>query len=67
MNKPAEPTLDRLELLHTLVRIVDAGSLSGAARQLGTTQPTVSRRLRQLEAYWGVQLLQRSTHAMKLT
>lgn len=67
MNTSAEPTLDRLELLHTLVRIVEAGSLSAAARQLGTTQPTVSRRLRQLEAYWGVQLLQRSTHAMKLT
>lgn len=67
MTKLMEPALDRLELLHTLVRIVEAGSLSAAARQLGTTQPTVSRRLRQLEAYWGVQLLQRSTHAMKLT
>jgi DNA-binding transcriptional LysR family regulator len=35
--------------------------------QLGTTQPTVSRRLQVLERSLGVRLLQRSTHAMKLT
>jgi DNA-binding transcriptional LysR family regulator len=58
---------DRLDLLQTFVRIVDAGSLSAAAAQLGTTQPTVSRRLRALETALGLQLLQRSTHRMKLT
>lgn len=58
---------DRLDLLHTFVRIVEAGSLSGAAQQLRTTQPTVSRRLQQLERLLGARLLQRSTHAMKLT
>ena len=58
---------DRLELLQTFVRIVDAGSLSAAANGLGTTQPTVSRRLQQLEKSLGLRLLQRSTHAMKLT
>lgn len=58
---------DRLRLAETFVRIVDAGSLSAAATQLGTTQPTVSRRLQALERHLGVPLLQRSTHAMKLT
>lgn len=58
---------DRLDLLHTFVRIVEAGSLSAAAQQLHTTQPTVSRRLQQLERQLGLRLLQRSTHAMKLT
>lgn len=58
---------DRLDLLHTFVRIVEAGSLSAAAAQLHTTQPTVSRRLQQLERQLGLRLLQRSTHAMKLT
>jgi len=58
---------DRLELFETFVRIVDAGSLSAAALQLGTTQPTVSRRLRTLEEAMGLRLLQRSTHVMKLT
>lgn len=58
---------DRIELMQTLVRIVEAGSLSAAAAQLGTTQPTVSRRLQTLERMLGAKLLQRSTHAMQLT
>ncbi|MGK9171667.1 LysR family transcriptional regulator [Yokenella regensburgei] len=53
--------------MRTLVRIVEAGSLSAAARQLDTTQATVSRRLQSLETLLGVKLLLRSTHAMKLT
>jgi len=54
-------------LMETFVRIVEAGSLSAAAVQLGATQPTVSRRLQALERSLGAPLLQRSTHAMKLT
>lgn len=53
--------------MQTFVRIVDAGSLSAAAAQLGASQPTVSRRLQALERFLGVKLLRRSTHAMKLT
>lgn len=53
--------------MQTFVRIVEAGSLSAAAAQLGATQPTVSRRLQALERSLGMRLLQRSTHAMKLT
>jgi DNA-binding transcriptional LysR family regulator len=60
-------TADRMMLVETFVRIVDAGSLSAAARLLETTQPTVSRRLKALETSLGVRLLQRSTHAMTLT
>lgn len=59
--------VDRLELLKTFVRIVQAGSLSAAATQLRTTQPTVSRRLQQLERSLDAQLLLRSTHGMHLT
>ena len=58
---------DRIELMQTFVRIVEAGSLSAAAMQMGATQPTVSRRLQALERSLGLRLLQRSTHAMKLT
>ncbi len=61
------PTADRIELIQTFVRIVQAGSLSAAAAQMGTSQPTISRRLQQLERSLGLRLLQRSTHAMKLT
>ncbi|SPA43574.1 Regulatory protein, LysR:LysR, substrate-binding [Cupriavidus taiwanensis] len=61
------PGADRIDLMQTFVRIVEAGSLSLAAAQLQTTQPTISRRLQTLERQLGVRLLQRSTHAMKLT
>ena len=66
MTKTAA-TADRFELMETFVRIVDAGNLSAAAAQLGTTQPTVSRRLQALERSLGVRLLRRSTHSMTLT
>nr|WP_051012900.1 LysR family transcriptional regulator [Gallaecimonas xiamenensis] len=59
--------VDRIELMRTLVRIIESGSLSAAARQLDTTQPTVSRRLAQLESLLGAKLILRSTHGMKLT
>ncbi len=58
---------DRIELMQTFVRIVEAGSLSAAAVRTGTTQPTVSRRLQALERVLGVRLIQRSTHSMRLT
>jgi DNA-binding transcriptional LysR family regulator len=60
-------TADRLQLMQTFIRIVEAGNLSAAARQLGTTQPTVSRRLQALERQLGQPLVQRSTHALRLT
>ncbi|MBX3212452.1 MAG: LysR family transcriptional regulator [Labilithrix sp.] len=58
---------DRLALMETFIRIVEAGSLSAAAAQLGTSQPTISRRLRALEGSLGVPLLLRTTHAIQLT
>lgn len=58
---------DRLLLTETFVRIVEAGSLSAAAAQMNTTQPTVSRRLQALERSLGLTLVQRSTHALRLT
>jgi len=64
---PPPPGADRIELMQTFIRIVEAGSLSAAAQQMGTSQPTVSRRLQTLERTLGIKLLQRSTHVMKLT
>lgn len=51
----------------TFVRIVERGSLSGAARQLRRSVPGVSRQLRTLEEELGVQLLLRSTRRLQLT
>lgn len=66
-RRAADAPGDRLALMQTFVRIVEAGSLSAAAAQMNTTQPTVSRRLQALERSLGVRLLQRSTHGMRLT
>lgn len=58
---------DRIELMHTFIRIVESVSLSAAALQLGITQPTISRRLQSLEQGLGLKLILRTTHALKLT
>ncbi len=63
MSKP----LDRLTLLHTFVRIVDAGSISAAAKDLGITQPSASRHLAELEERLKSQLVRRNTHGLALT
>ncbi|WP_195819299.1 LysR family transcriptional regulator [Roseobacter sp. MH60115] len=58
---------DRLALLETFVRIAERQSLSGAARDLGTSQPSVSRQLAALESRLGVVLVRRTTHDVTLT
>lgn len=47
--------------------IADTGSLSAAARRLGLTPMTVSRRLAALESELGVRLFHRATRAVSLT
>lgn len=49
------------------VRVVEAGSLRGAARALGVPKSTVSRKLAELEARLGARLLQRTTRRLGLT
>lgn len=60
-------SLDRLALLTTFARIAERGSISAAARDLGLSQASASRQLKDLEARLGVQLIQRTTHALSLT
>ncbi|CAM3925973.1 LysR family transcriptional regulator [Rahnella victoriana] len=67
MSNPVTSGIDRIDLMQTFVRIVESGSLSAAAAQLSTSQPTVSRRLQSLERLLGAKLILRTTHAMKLT
>ncbi|MCS3461610.1 LysR family transcriptional regulator [Aeromonas sp. BIGb0445] len=50
-----------------LVRIVDKGSFTAAAQELGMTKATVSRRIAELELRLGVRLLYRSTRQLTLT
>ncbi len=46
--------------LRLVVAVADAGSLSAAARALGTTQPSVSNQLRRVEEALGGELFERS-------
>ncbi|GGP68223.1 LysR family transcriptional regulator [Shewanella algicola] len=48
-------------------QVVEQGSFTGAAKALGITKATVSRKVAELEADVGVQLLFRTTRALKLT
>jgi molybdenum-dependent DNA-binding transcriptional regulator ModE len=62
-----EMTMDRLVAMETFVRIIEAGSFSGAAKQLRVGQPAVSKTIAQLEDRLGVRLLLRSTHGLTPT
>ena len=59
--------MDRFQNMATFVRVVEAGSFSGAARVLGIGQPAVSKTIAQLERYLNVTLLLRSTHGLTPT
>jgi DNA-binding transcriptional LysR family regulator len=56
--------LNRLVVFAT---VIEAGSLTGAARQLGLTKTVVSSHLRKLEEELGVTLIGRTTRKMRLT
>ena len=59
--------MDRFENMSTFVRVVEAGSISGAADRLGVAKSAVSRRLKELEEHLGVELFHRTTRRMNLT
>ncbi len=59
--------LDRITCMKSFVRTVETGSFSAVARELNTTQPTISKQIAALEEYLDVQLLVRSTRKVSLT
>jgi DNA-binding transcriptional LysR family regulator len=59
--------MDRLAAMETFVRVIEAGSFSGTAKQLRVGQPAVSKSIAQLEDRLGVRLLLRSTHGLTAT
>lgn len=54
-------------LLRSFLAVVDAGSLSAAATRVATTQPTLSRHIRELETVLGVSLFRRSVRGLDPT
>jgi DNA-binding transcriptional LysR family regulator len=59
--------MDRLDGYQLFVRVVETGSFSSAARDLGVTQPTVTRHVAALEQRLGVRLVNRNTRRLSLT
>lgn len=51
----------------TLLAVIEAGSFSAAARQLGLTQPAVSMHILALEDYFGTKLIERQGRGLELT
>lgn len=54
-------------LLRSFLEVANSGSLSRAAGVLGSSQPTLSRQIAQLEAHLGQSLFERTTRGLRLT
>ncbi|WP_338582144.1 LysR family transcriptional regulator [Pseudomonas sp. MAG733B] len=59
--------MDKLNAMAIFVRVVERGSFSAVARELQTSQPTISKVLRALETELGGKLIARSTRKLSLT
>ena len=59
--------MDQWIAVKTFIRVVESGSLSGAARLLKVGQPAVSRTIAALERHLGSQLLLRTTRRVVVT
>ena len=57
----------KLQDLHVLMAVVQAGSMRKAAAHLNTTQPSVSRSIAELENAVGVRLLDRDPQGVEPT
>ncbi|MCR9127485.1 MAG: LysR family transcriptional regulator [Rhodobacteraceae bacterium] len=54
-------------LIRSFLAVADTGSLSAAAAELGQSQPTLGRRIRQLEQSLGTELFHRHARGLHLT
>jgi len=53
--------------MNMFIRVVETGSFSAVAKELKSTQPTVSKNIAELESWLGAKLLNRSTRSLRLT
>ena len=59
-NPPLDRTRFDWSLVRSFLAVVDAGSLTGAARRTGALQPTLSRHIAELEGQLGAPLFERT-------
>ncbi len=60
-------TMDRIQAIRLFIRVVDLGSFSKAAADMGMGQPSATKLVAQLEKQLGSRLLHRSTHGVTPT
>jgi DNA-binding transcriptional LysR family regulator len=59
--------MDLIAAFQVFVRVSESGSFSAVARELGLSQPAISRQIAALEDYFGERLLHRTTRSLTLT
>lgn len=60
-------SFDRIRAMQVFTRVVELGGFTAAARDLGLSQPAVTKSIKALEDHLGAQLLNRSTRAVALS
>jgi DNA-binding transcriptional LysR family regulator len=65
MNEP--PTSLDWSLIHAFLAVAETGSLSAAADRLGSSQPTMSRKIKEIEAQLGAAPFHRVSRGLELT
>jgi DNA-binding transcriptional LysR family regulator len=59
--------MDRIAAVQLFIRVVETGSFSRAAQELGITQPTATKAVAAIEQRLGARLLHRSTRGVTTT
>lgn len=59
--------MNLLSAIASFIKVVETGSIVGAAKQLGISAAAVSQTINRLEEHLGTRLLQRTTRSMALT
>ena len=59
--------MNRLDAMQLFRRVVEAGSFSAVAREVGVSQPTVSKQIAALESHLRTKLINRSTRQLQPT
>lgn len=59
--------LPKTQHLVVFQEVIKSGSIGSAARQLGLTQPAVSKIISDIESYFGVEVMVRKNTGVKLT
>ncbi|NIO40704.1 MAG: LysR family transcriptional regulator [Burkholderiales bacterium] len=59
--------MNELQCIRAFIKVVEAGSFTQAARQIGTVKSVITKRVNQLEDHLQLELLHRSTRKLTLT